>query len=140
MISGKQKQHYVYSDGSMNYFFYANNTMYNMPILDAGGKPTSAYLLDAEGKYFVLQENAEVKPFECYVQTTETFKIKFPSRIAFRFIDEGGDTPTLLLEAEDIDTEVHIYDLSGRPIPDLQSAPQGVYIIRQGKTTRKVVH
>ena len=140
MISGKQQQHYVYSDGSMNYFFYANNTMYNMPILDAGGKPTSAYLLDAEGKYFVLQENAVVKPFECYVQTTETFKIKFPSRIAFRFIDEGGDTPTLLLETEDIDMEVHIYDLSGRPIPDLQSASPGVYIIRQGKTTRKVVH
>ena len=140
MISGKQQQHYVYSDGSMNYFFYANNTMYNMPILDAGGKPTSAYLLDAEGKYFVLQKNAVVKPFECYVQTTETFKIQFPSRIAFRFIDEGGDTPTLLLETEDIDKEVYIYDLSGRPIPDLQSAPQGVYIIRQGKTTRKVVH
>lgn len=69
-IEGVAKQWKVTSDGD-EYWMYANNTLHSF-TLDG-----DAYILNDEGTYFILQSNPTIRPFECYVQATESLKTRY---------------------------------------------------------------
>ena len=68
-IEGVAKQWKVNASGNQ-FWLYANNTLHSFTFSG------SAYVLDAQGEYFVLQDNPTIRPFECYVQATDSYKRK----------------------------------------------------------------
>lgn len=68
-IEGIAKTWKVPSDGK-EYWMYANNTLHSFTL-------SSAYILDEKGEYFILQSNPTIRPFECYVQATESLKTRY---------------------------------------------------------------
>ena len=68
-IEGIAKTWKVPSDGK-EYWMYANNTLHSFTL-------PSAYILNEEGTYFILQSNPTIRPFECYVQATESLKTRY---------------------------------------------------------------
>ena len=68
-IEGIAKTWKVPSDGK-EYWMYANNTLHSFTL-------SSAYILNEEGTYFILQSNPTIRPFECYVQATESLKTRY---------------------------------------------------------------
>lgn len=68
-IEGIAKTWKVPSDGK-EYWMYANNTLHSFTL-------SSAYILNEEGTYFILQSNPIIRPFECYVQATESLKTRY---------------------------------------------------------------
>lgn len=68
-IEGIAKTWQVPSDGK-EYWMYANNTLHSFTL-------SSAYILNEEGTYFILQSNPTIRPFECYVQATESLKTRY---------------------------------------------------------------
>ena len=67
-IDGVAKKWQVEADGEQ-YWMYANNTLHSFTLTDA-------YILNDAGTEFVLQESPTIRPFECYVQATESLKKK----------------------------------------------------------------
>ena len=70
-IDGVAKKWKVEADGEQ-YWMYANNTLHSFTLTDA-----DAYILNDTGTEFVLQESPTIRPFECYVQATESLKAKY---------------------------------------------------------------
>ena len=70
-IDGVAKEWKVEADGEQ-YWMYANNTLHSFTLTDA-------YILNDAGTEFVLQESPTIRPFECYVQATESLKEKYAS-------------------------------------------------------------
>ena len=68
-IDGVAKKWKVEADGEQ-YWMYANNTLHSFTLTDA-------YILNDEGTYFILQSNPTIRPFECYVQATESLKTRY---------------------------------------------------------------
>lgn len=68
-IDGVAKEWKVEADGEQ-YWMYANNTLHSFTLTDA-------YILNDAGTEFVLQESPTIRPFECYVQATESLKDKY---------------------------------------------------------------
>lgn len=68
-IDGVAKKWQVEADGEQ-YWMYANNTLHSFTLTDA-------YILNDAGTEFVLQESPTIRPFECYVQATESLKDKY---------------------------------------------------------------
>lgn len=68
-IEGIAKTWKVPSDGK-EYWMYANNTLHSFTL-------SSAYILNEEGTYFILQSNPIIRPFECYVQATASLKTRY---------------------------------------------------------------
>ena len=68
-IEGVRKLWTVEANGD-EYWMYANNTLHSFPY------PGDVYILNEEGTYFILQSNPTIRPFECYVQATESLKTK----------------------------------------------------------------
>ena len=68
-IDGVAKEWKVVADGEQ-YWMYANNTLHSFTLTDA-------YILNDAGTEFVLQESPTIRPFECYVQATESLKEKY---------------------------------------------------------------
>lgn len=68
-IAGRDSLRTVVSDGNQ-YWMYANNTLHSFTL-------DEAYILNEEGTYFILQSNPTIRPFECYVQATESLKTRY---------------------------------------------------------------
>ncbi len=68
-IDGVAKKWKVEADGEQ-YWMYANNTLHSFTLTDA-------YILNEAGTYFELQSEPTIRPFECYVQATESLKAKY---------------------------------------------------------------
>lgn len=84
-IEGIAKQWKVPSDG-YEYWMYANNTLHSFTL-------DEAYILNEEGTYFILQSNPTIRPFECYVQATESLKAKYAA-LPMRGFNIEDNTPT----------------------------------------------
>lgn len=84
-IEGIAKTWKVPSDGNQ-YWMYANNTLHSFTL-------PSAYILNEEGTYFILQSNPTIRPFECYVQATESLKAKHAA-LPMRGFNIEDNTPT----------------------------------------------
>lgn len=67
-IDGVAKKWKVEADGEQ-YWMYANNTLHSFTLTDA-------YILNEAGTYFELQTAPTIRPFECYVQATESLKTR----------------------------------------------------------------
>lgn len=67
-IDGVAKKWKVEADGEQ-YWMYANNTLHSFTLTDA-------YILNESGTYFELQTAPTIRPFECYVQATESLKTR----------------------------------------------------------------
>lgn len=137
-IAGKKALDPIPADGE-RYYYYPNNTCHNMKI---GG---SAYLLDGDGRYFRLTENAVVPPFECYVQATDAFKAKYPNKIAF-FRNGAGNDPIATGIPYDVDdSHWRIFDITGHYYGEGTGEPQwdkmasGIYILCIGQDRYKVI-
>lgn len=68
-VEGVAKQWKIESDGEQ-YWMYANNTLHSFTLTDA-------YILNEAGTYFELQTAPIIRPFECYVQATESLKTRY---------------------------------------------------------------
>lgn len=68
-IDGVAKEWKVEADGEQ-YWMYANNTLHSFTLTDA-------YILNEAGTYFELQTAPDIRPFECYVQATESLKTRY---------------------------------------------------------------
>ena len=137
-IAGQRALDPIPADGE-RYYYYPNNTCHDMAI---GG---SAYLLDGDGRYFRLTENAVVPPFECYVQATDAFKAKFPNKIAF-FRNGAGNDPIATGIPYDVDdSHWRIFDITGHYYGEGTGEPQwnkmasGIYILCVGQDRYKVI-
>lgn len=84
-IDGTAKEWKVEAEGE-NYYMYANNTLHSFTLTG------DAYLLNDAGTNFDLQSTPTIRPFECYIQATETMKAKYSS-IPMRWTLEP-ETPT----------------------------------------------
>lgn len=86
-ISGRDSLRTVVSDG-YEYWMYANNTLHSFTF-----EEEDAYILNEEGTYFILQSNPTIRPFECYVQATESLKAKYAA-LPMRGFNIEDNTPT----------------------------------------------
>ena len=77
------------------YWMYANNTLHSITLTN------DAYVLNESGTMFVLEEEPTIRPFECYIQATEEFKLTYASIPMRR---PGGNTPTAIEDIELNDT------------------------------------
>lgn len=84
-IEGIAKTWKVPSDGK-EYWMYANNTLHSFTL-------PSAYILNEDGSYFILHSNPTIRPFECYVQATESLKAKHAA-LPMRGFNIEDNTPT----------------------------------------------
>ena len=134
-IAGVENANHIPAEGMdpEKFYFYPNNTL---DQLNADGtKITSAYILSEDGTNFDLKSNPVIDPFTCYIQATESYKMRV-KRLSF-----GGpsSSPTGLIPiywddqdvTVDADTDVEkfiynnqvyirrgnqIYDLAGRKV------------------------
>ena len=85
-IEGTRKLWTVEASG-YEYWMYANNTLHSFTY------PGDVYILNEEGTYFILQSNPTIRPFECYVQATESLKAKHAA-LPMRGFNIEDNTPT----------------------------------------------
>lgn len=103
-----------YDTKETEYWMYANNTLHSITLTN------DAYVLNESGTMFVLEEEPTIRPFECYIQATEEFKLTYASIPMRR---PGGNTPTAI---EDLDAD------SSRTIKVLHQGH--LIIIRNGQS------
>jgi len=94
-VDGTFDEPVVYEGDDKGYGLYANTTLHRVTLTN------DAYIMSEDGTRFDLEENPTIKPFECYIQATEEFKLTYAS-IPMRH--QGGDTPTAIEDIELNDT------------------------------------
>lgn len=132
-IDGSAKIDAFPAEDVEKYYYYANNTL--APIHLA-----SAYVFDPSRNNFDYKEDVTIPPFECYIQATETYKARHKS-IAMPRKPGAQDTATGLIDTPTNENATIVYDLLGRiySATDIASLPQGIWIVKQGASTCKIV-
>lgn len=121
-----------YAEDGVGYYYYANNTLAPISL-------SSAYTF--ANNNFAYRKDVTVAPFECYIQATESYKAKHRS-VALPRRPGAENTATSLTELTETDEPCFLYDLFGRAygrVTDLRQLPQGIWIVKQGASTCKIV-
>lgn len=131
-IEGTAKTDRIVDEGVEKYYYYANNTLAPISL-------SSAYTF--ANNNFDYREDVTVAPFECYIQATDSYKARHRS-VSLPRRPGAENTATSLTELTETDEPCFLYDLFGRAygrVTDLRQLPQGIWIVKQGASTRKIV-
>jgi|GEM_PF-4509101 len=132
-IDGMAKIDRITDDGTEKYYYYGNNTLAPITL-------SSAYVFIENANIFDYREDVTVAPFECYIQATESFKARHKT-IAVGRVRNEDNTATGVESLASADETTVVYDLAGRSytFSDIANLPKGVWIVKQGARTYKLL-